>query len=314
MIKARLEAKNLRICLTCITIFIWGVIICAPFLGLLSESLLYTIFPFLNFGLTISGTVFGYEIPAALSENFSFALSIACVMAAIGLAIHLIYVIVLNFLRGQRRKAKRILRKSGYSREYFELLEKKREHLAGSSLEPTNDLCIAKEYCDGRMYDRALEVLRDVNIDDFDLGDAIRYYSLYAYIFALTGDLKNVEFALELAEPFIEKNKGSMEADLVRGIYSYAKLDFDGAKNILNALLKTGSVEIKVWAGMYLGLIYLRTFEKEKARKVAVLISGYKKTPRQSEDMLKLLKKIEAAYAAEAQEAADKTRAEFIPA
>lgn len=307
MIKARLEAKNLRIWLTCIALFLCGIIICAPFLGLINGDMLYKALPFLDFGLAIHGE----GLPAWLVDNFSFAVSIICICAAVCLVFHFIYVIVLNVLRGQRRHAAKVLRKTGYSKDYFDILEDKRRRISKSVFASTNDLCLAKEYCDGRRYESAFEILRNINIDDFDLKDATRYYALYSYIFTLTGDLKNARFALELDEPFIEKQKGSIEADFAKALLAYAEHNFDEAKSGFKALLKCRNDEISVWSGMYLGLLYLRTHNKEKARKLAVSLSGCKKTPRQSEDLLKLLKKIETAYALEAEEEAERTRAEF---
>ncbi len=307
MIKARLEAKNLRIWLTCIAVFLCGVIICAPFLGLLDDDLLYYALPFLDFGLVISGD----GLPAWLVDNFNFGVSLACVCAAVALFFHLIYVIVLNIYRAQRRKAARILKKTGYSKDYYDVLEDKRRKLKNSVFSSTNDLCLAKEYCDGRRYESAFEILRNINIDDFDLKDATSYYALYAYVFTITGDLKNARFALELDEPFIERLKGSVEADFAKALLAYAEHNFSDAKSGFKALLKCRNNEIRVWAGLYLGLLYLRMHSKEKARKLAVSLSSCKKTPRQSEDLLKLLKKIETAYALEAEEEAQKTREEF---
>ncbi len=308
MIKARLEAKNLRIWLTCIAVFICGIIICAPLLGLINDDMLYRVAPFLDFGLTVSGE----GLPTWFADNFSFIVSLICLCAAVCLAFHIAYVIVLNVYRYQRRRAAKALKKSGYSKEYYDILEDKRRKLKKSVFASTNDLCLAKEYCDGRRYESAFEILRNINIDDFDLKDATRYYALYSYIFTLTGDIKNARFALELDEPFIEKQKGCVEADFAKALLAYAEHNFDDAKPTFKALLKCKNNEIRVWSGMYLGLLYLRTHNKEKARKLAVSLSGCKKTPRQSEDMLKLLKKIETAYALEAEEEAQRLREKFV--
>lgn len=311
MIKARLEAKNLRIWLTCITLFLCGIILSAPFLGVINDDMLYSVFPFLDFGIVISGSIFGVELGDAFCNHFSFGVSLACIIAAVAMLAHIVYVIALCILRNQRRRAAKVLKTSGYCSEYFELLNNKRRQLAKSSLSSTNDLCLAKEYCDGRRYDSAFEILRNIDIDDFDLKDATRYYALYAYAFILTGDLKNARFALELGEPFVEKLKVSEESDFALALLTYAEHDFLGAKKAFGKLLNSKNVELKVWSGMYTGLIYLRLHQKEKARKIAVALSSCKKTPRQSEDMLKLLKKIEEAYALQAEEEADKSRKEF---
>lgn len=311
MIKARLEIKKLRVWLTCISLFLCGAIMSAPFLGLIDDELLYWLMPFLDFGLIIEGSVFGRELPSFVTDNFSFAVSLACVMAMICLTAHIIYVVVLNVLRGQHRHAASVLKRTGYSREYFELLEHKSMKLKGSSLASTNDLCLAKEYCDGRRYESALEILRNIDIDNFDVKDAARYYSLYAYIFVLTGNLKNARFAVDLGVPFAEKLKDHSEADFVSALILYAERDYDGALTAFSPLLKSKNASVRVWSGMYTGLIHLRKHNKEAAREIAVTLSKYKKTPRQSEDMLKLLKKIEAAYAIEAEENAEKERAMF---
>lgn len=314
MIKARLEAKPFRIFLVCMSLFLSAIIICAPILRLVNDEMLYSVFPFLNFGLSVSGSIFGWEIPAVVSNNFSFAVSIASIVAALWIFVHIIYVIYLNILRGQRSKAAKVLRKTGYSAEYFEILERKHAKLSRSSFSEENMLCLAKQYCDGRRYESAFELLKNADIEGFSVNDAVRYYALYAYVFILMGDLKNVEFALELAEPFVEKCRDRTEFDFVKALYLYAKHDFDGAKNGFKPLCSCKNREIKVWAGMYLALIYLRLHNKEKARKLAVTLSGYKKTPRQSEDMLKLLKKIETAYMLESKEQGEKARNEFAPA
>lgn len=310
MIKARLEAKNIAIWLFCIALFICAALVCLPFLGLLDDTLLYKYLPFLDFGLSISGSIFGRELPAAVTDNFNFVVSMLCLVGAVALLMHIIYVIILNIYRGQRRKAAKILKNEGYTQQYFDLIERKRKQLAGKNISCTNDLCAVCEYCDGRRYESAFEILRNINVDEFDLKDATVYYALYAYVFILTGDLKNARFALELGEPFVEKRHGSVENDFAKALLMYAEHDFEGAKAGFKELLSSKNSKLKVWSGMYLGLIYLRLHKKDRARKLAVSLSDMKKTPRQSEDMLKLLKKIETAYAIEAEEAVENNEAE----
>lgn len=302
MLRTRTEIKKFKMWMICLTLFLWALLIVSPFLGLLDETVLYSLFPFLNFGLMIEGTIAGNEIPQFVKDNFSFSVSLLCVMVAIALIIFIIYMIVRYVLASQRSKARKVLRKTGYSAEYFALLEKKKRHLKGSYLEAVNDLCLAKEYSDGRRYDSALELLRNVDIDKFKVRDAAHYYSLYAYIFILTGNLENASFAIDLGVPFAEKVKDKSEMEFVSALLLYAQKDYDGAEEGFKPLLKSKNNEIRVWSGMYLGLIFLRKHKNENARKTVVALSKFKKTPRQSEDILKLLKKIETAYALEEEE------------
>lgn len=140
MIKARLEAKNIAIWLFLIALFICAALICLPFLGLLSENELYRYLPFLNFGLGISGSIFGRELPAVIIDNFNFGVSMLCLVSAVALFIHIIYVVILNIYRAQRRRAAKVLKSEGYSQQYFDLIERKRRQLAGKSISCTNDL------------------------------------------------------------------------------------------------------------------------------------------------------------------------------
>ena len=310
MIDTRTEIKNFKIWMICLTLFLWALLLAAPFLGLLDDSLLYSIFPFLNFGLVIDGTIGGNEIPEFIKDNFSFGVSLACIMAVIAVVVLVVYLVVRCVLASQRSKARKILRKTGYSAEYFDFLERKKKHLKGGHLEAVNDLCLAKEYGDGRRYDAALEILRNVDIDKFKVKDAAKYYSLYAYIFVLIGNLENAGFAIDLGVPFAEKLKNKTDMDFVSALLLYAQKDYDGAEEGFLPLLKSRNTEIRVWSGMYLGLIYLRKHKNDSARKTVVALSRYKKTPRQSEDILKLLKKIETAYALEEQERQEESAAE----
>lgn len=302
MIKSRLEARTLRIWLTCIVIFAAAVLITARLIGFYSEETLYMLFPFLDFRLSIEGTLFGRELPPLVTENFSFACSLLCVIAAIALAAHLIYVIVLNVYRSQRRKAAKVLKKTGYSKEYYELLEKKRRKLSGTSLSAKNDLCVAKAYCDGRRYDDAFSILRDIDLDRFDSKSAAQYYNLYIYLFLLTGDVESARSTVKLGQPFCSKYPDMPEQKLTAALLKYADGNYEEAKDGFKELLKCKTIEVRVWAGLYLGLVYLRLQKKERARKLMGVLGKYKKTPRQSEDMLKLLKKLETAYALEAEE------------
>ena len=310
MIKSRLEARSLRIWLTCAVLFIAAVLIVARLIGLYTDENLYSLIPILDFKLTISGSIFGHEFPSWFTDNFSFAVSLACVIAVIALAAHLIYVTVLNVYRGQRRKAAKILKKSGYSKEYYDVLEAKRRKLSGTSLGAKNDLCIAKAYCDGRRYEDAFSVLRDIDLDRFDSKMAAEYYNLYTYIFLLTGDIESAKSTVQLGEPFCSKYSDRPEQMLTAALLKYAEKDFEGAKAGFKSLLSCKPVEVRVWAGLYLGLVYLRLCQKERARKLVGTLGKYKKTPRQSEDMLKLLKKLETAYALEEQELAEESSAE----
>ncbi len=304
MIKSRLEARALRIWLFCIVLFIAAALIAVRVIGFFPERTLYDWFPFLDFDLTISGTFFGRQLPEFVTENFSYACSLACVIAFIALVAHLIYVIVLNIYRLQRRKAAKVLKKSGYCKEYYDLIEDKRRDLNGTSLAARNDLLVAKAYCDGRRYDDAFSVLRDIDLDRFDSKLAARYYVLYTYLFLLTGDIESAKSTVALGEPFTSKYPEMPEKKLTDALLKYAERDYYGAKEGFEELLDVNPVEVRVWAGLYLGLVYLRLRKKELARKLASTLGKYRKTPRQSEDMIKLLKKIEAAYALEAEEKA----------
>lgn len=304
MIKAKKEAKGFRIWLTCVVIFICLCLIGAKVLGIYTEEQVYELFPFLDFGLSVDGVIFGWEIPWFITENFSFGVSMLCLFGAVILIALIIYWIALGVLKSQRRRAKKVLRKNGYCKEYFDLLEKKRIQLSGTSLSAENDLLLAKEYCDGRCYDNAFAVLRDIDLDGFDSKMAATYYNLYAHLFVLTGDLDGARATLSLGETFIKRVKNNSEIKLTEALLKYAEGDYAEAKAGFKALLECKPIETRVWAGMYLALIYLRQHKKEQARKIAVALGEYKKTPRQSEDMLKLLKKIEAAYAIEAEEKA----------
>lgn len=314
MIKSRLEARALRIWLLCVVIFAAAVLITARLIGFYSEASFYRLLPFLDFNLTLSGSIGGKELPAWLTDNFSFACSLACVIGAIALAAHIVYVFVLNVYRGQRRKAAKVLRKTGYSKEYYELLEKKRRKLSGTSLGARNDLCIAKAYCDGRRYDDAFSVLRDIDLDRFDAKMAAEYYNLYTYLFLLTGDVESARSTVELGKPFCSKYADRSEQKLTAALLKYADGDYEGAKAGFKELLNCRPTEVRVWAGLYLGLVYLRLQKKERARKLVGLLGKYKKTPRQSEDMIKLLKKLETAYALEAEEQAEAANGADAPA
>lgn len=303
MIKSRLEAKSLRVWLTCIFIVLCIAVGAFAVIGFIGEEMTYSYLPFLDFGLVLEGSVMGYELPAVITENFSFACSLAAVMAIVGLLFHIVYVIVLNHYRAQRRRARRILKKKGYCREYFEILERKHKKFSGRALAPKNDLLLAKEYCDGRKYDSAFAILRDIDLDGFDSKMAASYYNLYARLFVLTGDAESARSTLKMGESFIKRYSRDSGIRLTKALIKYAEGDYDNAKKRFENLLNCKPIETRVWAGLYLGLIYLRLHKKELAKKLAVTLSGYKKTPRQSEDMLKLLKKIEAAYALEEQEA-----------
>lgn len=305
MIKSRLEARALRIWLTCTVLFFAAALIAARLIGLYTDETLYKFFPFLDFNLTVTGSLFGISLPGWFTENFSFAVSLLCVIAAVALAAHIIYVIVLNVCRMQRHKAAKILKKTGYSKEYFDILEAKRHKLSGTSLEARNDLCIAKEYCDGRRYEDAFSVLRDIDLDKFDSKMAAEYYNLYTYLFLLTGDTESARSTIQLGEPFCSKYPDRAEQKLTAALLKYADGDYYGAKSGFEELLDCKPVEVRVSAGLYLGLVYLRIRKKELARKLVGTLGKYKKTPRQSEDMLKLLKKLETAYALEEQEKAE---------
>ncbi len=307
MVNARIEAKSLRVWLFCVSLFVCVALGSLPFLGVLSSAHLYEKLPFLNFGLTVEGSIFGWQIPEFVKNNFSFALSLACVMAAFCLLMHFIYVLVLSVLRGQRNKANKVLRTEGYTQKYFSLIERKRKKLSHRGLAAKNDLAAAKQYCDGRMYDTALSILRDIDIEKFDSKDAADYYTIYAYAFALTGNSENARRTLELGEKFLNKKKSTAWPVLVRGIILYTEQDYEAAKHAFKSLLATHELEARVWAGMYLSLVYLRQYKKERAKRLATDLADYRKTPRQSEDMLKLINKIEAAYAIAEREAAEVT-------
>ena len=225
MIKSRLEAKALRIWLFCIVFFAAAILITAWLIGFYSASGVYRWLPFLNFKLSLSGSIFGQEIPEWLTENFSFICTLAAVIGFMALFAHIVYVTVLNIYRAQRRKAAKVLRRTGYSKEYYELLERKRRKLSGGTLGAKNDLCIAKAYCDGRRYDDAFSVLRDIDLNRFDAKMAAEYYNLYTYLFLLTGDTESARSTIELGEPFCSKYSDRPEQRLTAALLKYADGD-----------------------------------------------------------------------------------------
>lgn len=302
MIKSRLEARSLKNWLLCIVLFLAAALIAAAAIGLISEQMIYNWFPILNFNLHISGTFMGKNLPPVIVDNFSFACSLACIIAFFAVVALLIYVIVLFIFWLQRRRAAKVLKKSGYSKEYYDLIEDKRRQLSGTSLGARNDLCAAKAYCDGRRYDDAFAVLRDIDLDRFDPKLAARYYTLYTYLFLLTGDIDSAKSTVSLGSSFVSRYPDMPEKLLCDALLKYAEKDFYGAKKGFEEMLDCKPIEARVWAGLYLGLVYLRLGKKELARKLVGTLGKYKKTPRQSEDMIKLIKKIETAYALEAEE------------
>lgn len=303
MIKAKKEAKLLKTWLACITIFLILCITAVFVLGIFSEERLYDLLPWLDFGVEIESlTVFGFEIPEWFCENSSLIISLGAVYLALILLSTLIHLFALWILSSQRKRAKRILRKKGYCKEYFDVLEAKRARLSGKSLSAENDLLVAKEYADGRCYDNAFAVLRDINTDGIDSKMAVGYYCLYAYLFVMTGDIEASRKTLDLAKTYWKKKKPSSSIVFIKALILYAEGRHLESKDVFKTLLETKNNEIRVWSGMYLSLIYLRLHHNDRAKKLAVALSAYKKTPRQSEDMLKLLKKIEQAYAIEASE------------
>lgn len=309
MIKSRLEAKSLRIWLFCIVLFLSAALIASAAIGLITESAFYSLFPFLDFNLSISGSFMGSDLPVWLTDNFSFGCSLLCVILFISLLAHLIYVTVLNIYRMQRKHAANVLRKTGYSKEYFELIEKKRRHLSGTALSSRNDLCAAKAYCDGRRYSDAFSVLREIDLNHFDDRLAASYYTLYTYLFLLTGDLENAKATVSLGEEVLDRYPNMPEKRLTDALMLYAGKDYEGARKAFEGMLSIKPAEVRIWAGLYLGLVYLRLGMKEKARELVGTLGKYRKTPRQSEDMIKLLKKIETAYALEAEEKAEEAHA-----
>lgn len=304
MINSRLEAKNLRIWLICIALVAAVAIVACAAVGFIGEERLYEIAPFLDFGLVVtSAEIFGYTVPTSVTDKFNFACSLTAVWAAFALVLHMVYVIVLNCYRIQRGKATKVLRKNGYCREYYDLLERKHRKLKNTSLGAKNDLLLAKAYADGRRYDDAFAVLRDIDTDDFNAKSAAAYYNLYARLFVLTGNVEGALQTLKMGDAFVRKYADDSDIRLTLAIIKYAKGEYEETRKRLESLLTCKPVETRVWAGLYLGLVYLRLHKKELAKKLAVTLGTYKKTPRQSEDMLKLIKKIEAAYMLEEQEA-----------
>lgn len=224
--------------------------------------------------------------------------SIAFVVALLGFVV---IEAVLAIVRMKNKSSlEKLLAKKGYCDEYFLRLRKNAEGKKGRK-KISRLLLLAGELCDGERFEEAVEVMKGIDVrgeNAFVLGE---YYNAYMYILVMKGDLENAELAFNAGKEYIayimKKKSCAAAVNHTLGVYEYAKGDYRKAEEHFKlARKKALSLLVSNSCDMYLSLIYLKTDRRELAKSLTGKIIPYVKNPRQKQDMVFLMRKIEKAY------------------
>ncbi len=211
-----------------------------------------------------------------------------------------VWLIVLILKSARRGRVKHVLSQNGYSAEFFERAEKYAKRPKSGVLYAKKRLWLAESYIDGRRYESAHSVLKDIDLTSFNTETAAKYYLTYAYLFLITGDFDGAEATLKMGKPFTDKLAKNRykyaQTYLVNGIMKYARGNYEKAEKSFDRAISSGNRNVEITALLYKGLVCLRLGRKDDAKDIVVKLGNMKKTHRQSEDLLKLIKKVEKAY------------------
>lgn len=192
--------------------------------------------------------------------------------------------------------------REGYSERYYTILRKKlalRKRRKTSAL--GNTVFYASELANGRHYDEAFAELEKISPETLSDEELAYYFNALIYFSLLCGNTEQAERYYAVSADCLEryKHKKATGGAILRtlAVLEYARGNFTAAESQLSYVkYNAKSRGIQITCDLYLGLIYLHTGRREHAKHAALEALPQVTTPRQKEDLAKLMKLVERAY------------------
>lgn len=243
-------------------------------------------------GIAVGGLMLIFVFPQEISAETVFVLIGSGFSFGAGV---FVAVVIIRRLRvvGIRSKKEKYLSKNGYCGEYFNKIESKISKKSGDK-KVVKQLFYARELCDGRFFDKALEVMLGLDMKQTAEKLLYDYYSVYFYILVMMGDLENAQVLWGAGEDYIRKTP---LGKFSYGVFCYSKEDFLKAEENFKFARKKAKNRYTIHiARLFLALVYVKTDRKELAKNEAASLCFEISNPVLREDLKKLMVIIEKEY------------------
>ncbi len=198
-------------------------------------------------------------------------------------------------------KTNKIVAKSGYSQELFDLLNRRIKKSKSKLNLALNQLTLASFLESAKRVDEALEVMNKIDFNSTSGIIRAEYFNCYAWLFISKGDNENALRVLNDGQSILQsyryhKIMGAAIAHTL-GVYEYLIENYYNAERILLEAKSKSRFDTSITScDLFLCLIYLKTNRKELARDLAFSRVGKEGNPRNKEDLQKLIVKINRAF------------------
>ena len=258
--------------------------------------------------ILISSLAFGLFIMCAIwlasggSLEISAAAAIyrlsALVCVIIISTLLLVYVIKKNIMY---RRISVIMESEGATPQLYAMLKNQADRARGEKAKAMSLLTLASYLAEGGHYSECYEVLDKIKTEKLNPFYQDEYHNVRLYANLMQGNIDGADEVLKNAKANFERarlREYNMPVLRTLGVYEYAKGNFAQAETLLmqaknNAPTKQAMAD----CCLYLGLCYLKTGRKEYAKAAAEEAAGQVRTVYQKENLKKLMKLVEKAYA-----------------
>lgn len=228
-------------------------------------------------------------------EVLPYQLIDMCIIGfVIGISVYALLKIVSRLLAvNKRSKKERYLEINGYCEEYFNRIKKSLSKKRGDK-KTVKQLYLARELCDGRLFDEALEVIEEIKIKEACEEVLYDYYTVYFYLLVMRGEIENAEVLYNAGKEYISSTPLGWFS---KGVFYYAKENYEEAEDCLELCMKKAKNSFtKHISRLFMGLVYVKTDRKELAKKEASQLAVVISNPVLKSDLKKLMLIIEREY------------------
>ncbi|MFA5659620.1 MAG: hypothetical protein WC900_10105 [Oscillospiraceae bacterium] len=195
-----------------------------------------------------------------------------------------------------------LIAKFGYTDVLFSHLSEKIAREKSPAKRAYHQLVLASSLERGKRNEEALEVMSKVDYSSLRGFLCAEYYNCYAWIYLSMQDTENAGRVLEsgkfVIQPYRYSKLIGSAVNHTYAVYDYCLGKLNSAETLLLEAKGMSKFDTNITScDLFLALIYLKTNRKELARDIIVKRIGHEGNPRNREDLQKLMKKIERAFA-----------------
>ncbi|WP_164489114.1 hypothetical protein [Ruminococcus sp. Marseille-P6503] len=199
------------------------------------------------------------------------------------------------------RRIAHIMETDGATLQLYAMLKNQADNARGAKAKATALLTFASYLTEGGHYKECYEILEKISLENLSPFYQDEYFNVYLYARLLDGDMDGAGEIYEKASSNFERarlREYNMPVLHTLGVYEYAKGNYTQAEALLlQAKNSAPTKQAKADCSLYLGLCYLKTGRKEYAKAAALEAAGQVKTVYQKNNLKKLMKLVEKAYA-----------------